>query len=143
MLVAFPEQYSEKCLLHVDSLVKFMCMPADWVPSECQSGAGAALIRVTQIRQKAQHGPPWRYPVCCDAYKLPTYTTCNWNSVLFQGSRRLSRPVICQEPLCPVRRGGVTTVAQSSGLLHPMQLNSCRLLDFGLWDVATHFHGKF
>ncbi|MPC38952.1 hypothetical protein E2C01_032471 [Portunus trituberculatus] len=42
---------------------------------------------------------------CTDAYKLPTYTTCNWNSVLFQGSRRLSRPVICQEPLCPVRRG--------------------------------------
>ena len=90
---------------------------------------------VTQIRLSVQYWLPWQYSVCTDASKLPTYTTCNWNSVLFHGSRRLSRPVICQEPLCPVRRGGVTTVSWPSGHLHPMQLNSCRLYRILGFDV--------
>lgn len=49
LLVAFQEKYWERYLLNVDCLVRVMCMPADWVPSECQSGAGQQT-RVAQVK---------------------------------------------------------------------------------------------
>lgn len=49
LLVAFQEKYWERYLFNVDCLVRVMCMPADWVPSECQSGAGQQT-RVAQVK---------------------------------------------------------------------------------------------
>lgn len=99
------------CLLHFKRNIKkdicslltvwwVMCMPADWVPSECQSGAGQQRHVSPKSEYRTWRGPRWMNPAWRQRLKAtvlhylqPEISSLPWQQTAFT-ARDLPRTVV-------------------------------------------------